>query len=255
MPDDATLPEQTDRTLTLLWRKLLGGRQGSRGPKQKVSVDEIVTAAIAIADAEGLDTFSMRKVAEELRLGVMTLYTYVPGRAELIGLMVDQVIGEQTLSPHQGSVRERLTAIARLDWDEFHRHPWLLQANLARPWIGPHISDRYEWQLAAIEGIGLGDIDMDQIVTLVTGFAATAARADIDARRTQEQSGISDRQWWEINSPILERIMAGTHYPISGRVGQSAGEAYDAVSDPELSFRFGLERILDGIELFIDRKR
>lgn len=237
-----------DRTLMLLWRRTLGEPQGSRGPRQRLSVDEVVRAAIAVADAEGLETFSMRKVAERLGLGVMSIYTYVPGREELIGLMVDEVQGECEHPELAGPLRERLTRVARELWDEYHRHPWLLQVVQHRPFIGPNGTDRYEWQLRAIDGIGFGDIEMDQIVTLVSGFAASAARASIDARRAREISGITDEQWWEINAPILERIMDPSRYVLSGRVGTAAGEAYQAVSDPDLAFTFGLDRILDGID-------
>src|SRR4029453_12375000 len=192
-----------DRPLTLLWRKTLGTPQGSRGPKQRVTVDEVVRAAIEVADAEGLPAFSMRKVAARLGLKLMSIYTYVPGRSELIGLMVDEVTGEQELPPHQGTLRDRMAAIARQLWDEYHRHPWLLQVDNARPWIGPNGSNRYEWQLAAIEGAGFTDLEMDQVVTLLSGFAASSARASIDARRTAEQSAISDAEGWEINAPVL----------------------------------------------------
>jgi len=214
----------------------------------------VVRAAIAVADEEGLPAFSMRKVADRLGLKLMSIYTYVPGRAELIGLMIDEVAGEQPLPPHEGSLRQRLTGVARQLWDEFHRHPWLLQVEESRPWIGPHLSDRYEWQLAAIEGAGFTDLEMDQVVTLLANFTAGSARSSIDTRRTAEQSGISDAEWWAINAPVLERLMPGDSYPISGRVGTAAGQEYNAVGDPARSFRFGLDRILDGIEQLLNRQ-
>jgi AcrR family transcriptional regulator len=242
-----------DRTLGLLWRRTLGTPQGSRGPKQRVSVDEVIRAAITVADEEGLPAFSMRKVADRLGLKLMSIYTYVPGRSELIGLMVDEVAGERALPPHRGPLRERITGVARQMWDEFHRHPWLLQVENSRPWIGPNVSDRYEWQLAAIEGAGFTDLEMDQVVTLLSGFAAAAARASVDARRTAAQSGISDAEWWALHAPVLERVMPGAAYPISGRVGQAAGQEYNAIGDPDRSFRFGLDRILDGLADLLDR--
>jgi AcrR family transcriptional regulator len=245
--------QDVDRTLTLLWRRTLGTPQGSRGPKQRVSVDEVVRAAIEVADSEGLPAFSMRKVADRLGLKLMSIYTYVPGKDELIGLMVDEVMGEQPLPPHTGTLRERMATIARQLWDEYHRHPWLLQVENTRPWIGPNGSDRYEWQLAAIEGAGFTDLEMDQVVTLLSGFASAAARASIDTRRTAERSGMTDAEWWNINAPILERVMPMGAYPISGRVGQVAGEEYNAVSDPRRSFEFGLDRILDGLEQLLAR--
>lgn len=237
-----------DRTLSLLWRRTLGIPQGSRGPKQRYSVDDVIRAGIAVADAEGLPAFSIRKVADRLGLKPMSIYTYVPGRSELIGLMVDEVVSEPDLPPHQGSLRDRLTVVARQMWDEFHRHPWLLQVDQTRPWIGPNGSNRWEWQLAAIEGAGFTDLEMDQTITLVCDFTAASARASVDAERTAEQSGISDADWWAVNAPVLDRVMPPGAYPISGRVGTAAGEEYNAVRDPERSFRFGLERILDGLE-------
>jgi AcrR family transcriptional regulator len=245
--------QDIDRTLNLLWRRTLGAPQGSRGPKQRVSVDEVVRAAIAVADEEGLPAFSMRKVADRLGLKLMSVYTYVPGRAELIGLMIDDVAGERKLPPHEGTLRQRITGVAEQIWDEYHRHPWLLQVEESRPVIGPHVSDRYEWQLAAIEGAGFTDLEMDQVITLLCGFTAGAARFSIDTRRTAERSGISDAEWWAVNAPVLERVMPAGAYPISGRVGQVAGEEYNAVGDPERSFRFGLERILDGLERLLER--
>ncbi|WP_127497069.1 TetR/AcrR family transcriptional regulator [Actinoplanes solisilvae] len=244
-----------DRTLSLMWRRVLGTPQGSRGPKQRFSVDEVIRAGIAVADEEGLPAFSMRKVADRLGLKLMSIYTYVPSRDELIGLMVDEVMGEPELTPHAGDWRERLTVVARQMWDEFHRHPWLLQVEQSRPWIGPNGSDRWEWQLAAIEGAGFTDLEMDQTITLIGDFTGASARADVAALRTAEQSGITDLEWWEVNAPVLERLMPPAAYPISGRVGTTAGEEYNAVRDSERSFRFGLERILDGLEVLLTSGR
>ena len=96
--------QNIDRTLGLLWRRQLGTPQGSRGPKQRVSVDEVIRAAIAVADEDGLPAFSMRKVADRLGLKLMSIYTYVPGKSELIGLMVDEVTGERPLPAHEGTL-------------------------------------------------------------------------------------------------------------------------------------------------------
>ncbi|MBB2940392.1 AcrR family transcriptional regulator [Actinoplanes lutulentus] len=245
---------EPDRTLELLWRRTLGTPQGKRGPKQRVSVDEVIEAAIAVADEEGLPAFSMRKVADRLGLKLMSVYTYVPGRSELIGLMVDEVIGSHEHPVYAGDLRERVTVMAQHMWDEYHRHPWLLQVENSRPWIGPNSSARYEWQLAALEGAGFSDLDMDQIVTSIGAFTAGTAQISISSRRTAEQTGITDADWWAVNAPVLERVMVPGAYPISGRVGTAAGEAYNAVSDPDRTFRFGLARLLDGIELLLQAR-
>ena len=80
------------RSLDLLWGD---APRPSRGPKPGLDVATIVAAAIALADADGLDGLSMRRVAERLGVGTMSLYTYVPSKAELLDLMLDTVYGEQ----------------------------------------------------------------------------------------------------------------------------------------------------------------
>lgn len=254
MENHGDFPDTVDRTLTLLWRAHLDAPGTRRGPKQRVTVDEVVQAGIAVADTEGLAVFSVRKVADRLGLGAMSVYTYVPGKSELIGLMIDQVVGETDLPPHTGTFAERLRHIARQVWDEAHRHPWLLQAETARPWIGPHSMARYEWQLSAIEGTGLTDLEMDQVVTLLTGTAESAARASIGSQAARTDSGMTDVEWWEINSPVLDRLIGPDDYPIASRVGTAAGEEYNAVSDPERAFEFALDRILEGLELLLERR-
>lgn len=76
------------RTMELLWD---AGRRPSRGPKPTLTLDQIVEAGVRVADAEGLESMSMRRVATELGTGTMSLYRYVPGKAELLDLMLDRV--------------------------------------------------------------------------------------------------------------------------------------------------------------------
>ncbi|GAA1940057.1 TetR/AcrR family transcriptional regulator [Agromyces allii] len=251
MPTESTGRGEPDRTLRLLWRDRLGDPVGSRGPKQRTSVDAVVDAAIEIADDEGVEALSMRRIAERLGLKPMSVYTYVPGKAELIDLMVDRVAGEQALPELDGPLRERLARIAQLAWNEYLRHPWLLSIDTSRPPLGPNVSDRWEWSLRAIDDLGLDDLDMDQVITLITGYVSGPARAYLDAERLHRAVAETDEEWWERNAPILEEIMDPARYPISGRVGLAAGEAYGSASDPERSFTFGLERVIDGIEAYV----
>jgi AcrR family transcriptional regulator len=176
-------------------------------------VDEEVDAAVAQADRDGLAALTMRALAEHLGIAPMSVYTYVPGRNELLTLMVDQVIGRTELPPHAADVRARLSAVAEVQLADYRRHPWLLDVSGVRPWLGPHASDRYEWQLGAVDGLGLDDVEMDQAVAVLVGFAAGIAR----------------------------------DYPLATRVGAAAGEAYGAATDPEREFAFGLALVVDGL--------
>lgn len=246
-------PEDTARTLRLLWRRQLGETSGNRGPRKKLSVDQIVDGAIDLADTAGLEACSMRKVAEKLGTSATSLYTYVPDRGSLIGLMVDEVIGRTGHPELSGSLRDRLRQIAELLWEEYLRHPWLLDAQSHRPWIGPNISKRYEWQLSAVEGCGLGDVAMDHTISLIGTHAAANAGEAIIAVKLAEGSGISDQEWWDVNGPLLDGVMPADDFPISGRVGSAVGMTYGAVTSHRAVFEFGLEVILDGVEAQIAR--
>ncbi|WP_205471286.1 TetR/AcrR family transcriptional regulator [Nocardioides sp. SYSU D00038] len=241
-------PARPDPALRLLWRHVVAeDEQPRRGPRQRLSVDDVVDAAIAMADAEGLAGVSMRGLAQRLGLAPMSLYTYVPGRNELVALMVDQVLARRELPPLPDGLRARLETVARVHHAEALAHPWLLDVTGIRPWLGPGAADRYEWQLSAVEGVGLDDVEMDQTVALLVGFASSIAHAEHEKRRAERESGQSELAWWEANAEELGRVMSGREYPLAGRVGQAAGEAYQAASDPARELEFGLARIVDGV--------
>ncbi|MDL4774447.1 MULTISPECIES: TetR/AcrR family transcriptional regulator [Thermomonosporaceae] len=240
------------RSLELLW-----GVQGrpKRGPKPKLTAEEIVRAAIGIADAEGLGALSMRRIAEDLGVSPMSIYTYVPGKAELLDVMLDRAFGE--LVPpagEHGAWRARLEHIARENWRLFHRHPWLLHVAIGRPPIGPHLLDKYEYELGAVEGLGLTDLEMDSVVALVTGFAESSARAAVDAALAERRTGTTDAEWWEATAPILDEFVDSGRYPLGTRVGTAAGQEHQSAVAPEHAFEFGLQRVLDGIATLIDSR-
>src|SRR5215470_8551185 len=112
------------RTLELLWRSPGHGVAG-RGPKQRLSIDAVVQAAIDIADSDGLEAVTMRGVAQRLGVVPMTLYTYVPGKAELLDLMLDAAYQRMPRTDTAGRPwRQRVTAIAAENRALFEAHPW-----------------------------------------------------------------------------------------------------------------------------------
>lgn len=249
---------EPDRVLPLLWRHASPAPDPvapRRGPRQKFSVDDVLDAAIEIADRDGLSALSMRGLAQHLGIGAMTLYSYVPNRTDLIVLMFDQVFGRRTLPPHPDDLRERLELVARVQYEECRSHPWLLEVSGVRAWLGPHVADRYEWQLTAVEGIGLDDIEMDQTITLLASFGTGIARAEQAVRQAERETGMTDAVWWEANHEALGEVMAGRDYPLAGRVGTAAGEAYQAASDQRRELDFGLARIVDGLLAHLDATR
>lgn len=156
----------------------------------------------------------MRRVAEELGASTMSLYTYVPGKAELLDLMVDTVFGE-TARPDgvPGGWRGRLEQIAHENAAVYRRHPWLLQVATARPPLGPHTIAKYDWELRALDGCGLTDVEMDSALTLVLGWVQSAMRGLLDAEQAARHSGQSDVQWWEAYAPLLDHMLDPARFP------------------------------------------
>lgn len=246
-------PADLTRGLALLW-----GSQTNAG-RSGLTLKAIVAAAMEIADTGGLEALSMRRVAEQLGAGTMSLYTHVPGKIELIDLMVDTAYGElyeSVDSPAQqpGDWRDRLRFIARQNWDLYRRHPWMLQITTGRPVLGPHATMKYEAELRPLDKLGLSDVEMDAALTLVLTHVEGCARANANFERIQRDTGMTDAEWWVTQEPFLNKVVDPTHFPVATRVGVSAGEAYQAASSPEFAFTFGLERILAGIAELISHK-
>ncbi|UOX91594.1 TetR/AcrR family transcriptional regulator [Amycolatopsis sp. FBCC-B4732] len=242
------------RAIELLWGV---SERPRRGPKPKLTTLDVVRAAVSLADADDIEAVTIRRVAELLGVSAMSLYTYVPGRAELVDLMIDHVHGELD-APEPGLVwRAALTAVAEAQWQLFHRHPWLLQVTTSRSPLGPHSFAKYENELRAVEGIGLDDVEMDAVVSLITGLVRTTARSSVDNARLVRTTGLTDAQWWERAAPVLAGIptAGAAHHPISSRVGTAAGEAHNAAENPGYTFRFGLARLLDGIEALVSERQ
>lgn len=235
------------RSMALLWRRRdAGGAVGRSG----ISVDRIISAAIEVADAEGLSALSMRRVAELLGVGTMSLYTYVPGKAELIDVMLDTVVAE-TARPEsvEGGWRPWLELVARENWELFRRHPWMIQVSTGRPPLGPGVIAKYDHELRAVDGIGLSEVEMDAVLTLVLGYVGGAARGVAEQAEAEKHTGVSLDQWWFSVSPLLERVFDESRYPTASRVGSVAGgSSYDT----DATFEFGLQRVLDGIQAFVE---
>ncbi len=233
------------RTLALLWREVEPPR---RGPRPRHSVDDVVEAAVAIADADGLDAVTVRAVAERLGISPMSLYTYVPGKAELLDLMLDALYLAMPREPHPRHWRDRLRAVADANRELYARHPWAARVSTARPPLGPGLMAKYEHELAALDGLGLSDVEMDAALTFLLGFA----QANAVAAQDHASAPGTDTEWWETAGPLLARVVAPERYPLAARVGSAVGAAQGGAYNAERAYAFGLERVLDGLAALID---
>src|ERR1700729_276307 len=133
------------RTIDLLW----GVQRRRRGPKPSLSGDQVVTTATQIADRDGLGRLSMRRLADELGITAMSLYGYVPSKAELLDVMADRAYGEITARGDPATPwQSRLAVLAQQHWALLLSHPWLLHIAASRPLLGPNVTALYDAELA-----------------------------------------------------------------------------------------------------------
>ncbi|GAA1003499.1 TetR family transcriptional regulator [Streptomyces sp. F-3] len=235
------------RTLELLWDT---GRRPSRGPKPGLTVDRIVEAAIRIADMEGLEAVSMRRVAAELGTGAMSLYRYVPGKAELLALMLDRVQrpAEKLADAGDGTWRSTLEALARSTLALYRRHPWLLGVHQCHALLGPSALDTMEKVLSLIRPMGLSDPELVSVIVMIDNYVVGAARTQAYQEAAEHSSGMTTADFYAAQAPLLEKIMATGRYPVL------ASLAEDTWSPSFDHFEFGLQRILDGLEVLVERR-
>ncbi|MET0696180.1 MAG: TetR/AcrR family transcriptional regulator C-terminal domain-containing protein, partial [Acidimicrobiia bacterium] len=135
-----TKANRVARAMALLWRSEgVEPAASTRGPKPRLEIDEIVTAAIAVADANPSVGLSMRAVAEQLGVTAMALYGYVPDKGSLVALAYDAIHAEMADHEHDdGDWRERTIGWAEELVALFVRHAWALRVSYARPVLGPN---------------------------------------------------------------------------------------------------------------------
>lgn len=240
------------KTLALLWRKPVDSAAAGPKPvgrKPKVSVDQIVGAAIAVADREGLAAMSMARVAQELSIGTMSLYGYVPGKAELIDLMVDAVLQERDLTP-EGSWRDRIKHYADRTRGIYQAHPWMRDVSMVRPPLGPGLMDGQEFVLAALADSGLEPGQVTVAHTALEGFVHGAAAAEVDDQQLERTTGESGDSWWGARQLFWDDYFDVERYPTMTNLWhagayETAGTLAEQVRG---SFDYGLDKLLDGIE-------
>lgn len=221
-----------------------------RGPKPALTVRQIATQAMEVADGEGLGAVSMQRVADELGVGTMTLYTYVPDKASLLEVMLDLAF-EDALVEGQESWRLHLEAGARAILDSYQRHPWAIQILVGGPPLGPSQMRFLERALQSLSGTGLDDEEKLNLVLAVTSYVRGAAHLNIGLSQGPG-TDTSDEALWAEYSDAYARALDPVEFPVTSQIfSQPAAET----SDPsDLGFDFGLQLLIDGIDAFISSR-
>ncbi len=220
-------------------------RTGHHRTDSGLSRERIVRTAIGIADLDGMAALSIRRIAAELDTAAMTLYRYVPGKDDLVLLMIDTAFGGTPLpDPGPTGWRERLELVARTQWDLCRRHPWLASViSMTRPQLLPHAMLHTEWALRSLSGLGMDAESMLHVVVTLFNYVRGVAVNIEPETEAQQETGLTDEQWLTAQEPAMRQLMAAGGYPtLSGLI---AGPELDVNLDS--LFDFGLALLLDGL--------
>ena len=231
----------TDAEYVNIW---IRPERAAYGPTPVYSRAKITEAAVRIADAEGLEAATMRRIAAEIGAGAMSLYRYVPNRENLVELMADQVTGEiDVTGMPSGDWRADLTRYAgglRAMW---MRHPWIATVQRSLPSFGPN-------QLLLVERL-MGVLDpfvpIDEnlgLVALLNSYVEGTVREEISTARELRRSGLSESEWMQRSYPYIDQLVKSGEYPIFTKIVMEARQPHLSRDD---QFRNGLQRVLDCI--------
>jgi AcrR family transcriptional regulator len=175
---------------------------------------DIARAAIDIADAEGFDAVSMRRVAQRLGAGTMTLYHYVRNKDELIALMSDQVMSELLVPEGELSAdwRTALTQIASRSHDAFKAHHWVFQKMDEDGVPGPNGMRHFEQSLRAVAGLELGREQTFEVIGQIDDYVFGYSLREVQEAAEQEHG------WSPEVVDFFRRQLATGDYPLISEI-------------------------------------
>ncbi len=220
--------------------------RGSRGPRPSFSRAQLTRAAIRVADAEGLEAMSMRRIAAEIGAGTMSLYRYISGKDDLIDLMLDEVALEYLPddTPLTGDWRTDLRLLAVNSRATMLRHPWMASLSLIRRTGGPNRIALTEKALRIVDGLGLSVDAMLTIIGAVSAYVAGFVQSELAEVDAARRSGLTLAQFMSRQLPFIQSVIATGDYPLFTRMLAEAGTELLTSDD---RFTYGLDRLLDGI--------
>jgi AcrR family transcriptional regulator len=231
---------------------------GSRKPK--LSREAIADAALALVDADGFDALSMRRVATELDVGTMTLYHYLRSKDDLLALMTDRMMAEVLIPEDEvpEDWRPALAEIARRSRNSWRKHPWMHTVQGVDVQVGPNMMRHVDQSLGAVSGLGLTPAEQFELVSMIDDYVLGYVIGE------DERAEMLEGNWSQIDSmaSVMEEHLSTGDYPnLEAFVGSSdqAGmiAAWRKVGEEMLTmdlFERGLDRLLDGIQLDLERR-
>ena len=210
MTTSGARPEPRARVPVSIWEI---PEYGGRGPRPKHSRAAIAAAAVSVADAEGIDAVTMRRVAADLGMGTMSLYNYVPSKEHLVQLMIDHVSAEYRYPGQVPDHRLGLLDLARQGRDITRRHPWLPREMQRPPVIGPAALRYVEHFLGLLSGSGLDTGAKMEVLGMVNGFAISYGGVQAALAEERARTGVTEQEQAAAQVAGLISAAASGGYP------------------------------------------
>jgi AcrR family transcriptional regulator len=238
------------RRSELLWEDR---SRPTRGPKPGVTPDDVVRAAIQIADEDGLAALTMAAVAAMLGFTTMAVYRYFPNKEALYDAIVDAGIGlPPSPTKPQGDWRAEVARWAHAKRAMLCARPWLAELPFVAAPHGPNWLSWLEALTDPLSRTGLSAADIGQMISIVDGYTRGASDTSISLARDRAR-GISEKEWAAAVGADLGRAIGDERFPKFAAVLASPSDGRPRTM--EESFDFGLQRVLDGIELYVKSTR
>jgi AcrR family transcriptional regulator len=224
----------------------------AKGPKPGLTLERIVAAAVAVAASEGIGAVSMGRIAKDLGASTMALYRYVSAKDELFVLMQEAVMGPPVALPALETGAGWREALAQWAWAQremFHRNLWALRMPITGPPASPHSVAWWDQGLRTLEGSGLSEGDKISVILLVSGFVRNEALLMSDLAAAVEAKGVPAQEVLARWERTMKRLVDPVRHPALSRLMDSG--VMGGPDEPDYDFRFGLERVLDGVEALI----
>jgi AcrR family transcriptional regulator len=227
----------------------------NKGPRPALSLERIVAAAARVAATDGLQAVSMSRVASELGVSTMSLYRYVAAKDELLTLMAD--LAYEAPPAPRGPEEGWRDALARWAWTELaalRRNPWVLRIPISGPPVTPNSIAWLERGLDFLRDTGLREDEKVSVILLLTGYVRSQALLQAEIAAAQAAGAARpDAEMMPSYGRLLARLTDPERFPALHAV--IASGVFDEPDDGDYDFTFGLERVLDGIETLIDKRR
>ena len=228
-----------------------------KGPKPGLSLGRIVEAAVRVADTEGLDAVSMGRVAAELGTAPMSLYRHVSAKEELLTLMVDAAWGPAPDGPVPGGPepgdgwRAGLSRWASALRAGARRHPWVVRIPLNGLPIMPNEVAWFENALACLADTELTEARKASVIMLLAGYVRNLATTEADIAVAIRTSGLAPMEWMAAYPRMLAELTDPRRFPALAKF--LAAGVFEIEDGPDDEFIFGLDRILDGVGVLVER--